>query len=332
MQRRTVLKLGSGFLAASALGRPAFAAGTKWDFADEYVASLMPGRAANFFISRVNERFGDQLEVVYQGGGALGYKSADHFDAVETGAVQAATTLVTQLNGINPLFNVSNLPFLVKSIEESRLLWDTASPYYGDIFEEYGQVLLFGSPSPPAGIHSKNPIDSVEALRGLRIRTFDSISTRTMANAGCAPLQIAWTDVVPQLSTGALDAMLTSADGGASISCWDYLSNFTLFFYSLASYCAHVNRDAFEALPPEVQEGLREIGQETVDFAWTEVIEVLNAGLATLEEHGMNVQREPNPAAFAQLQSAGNDARTEWLSTTGDAGAALLADFEAKVG
>ena len=116
MKRRTVLQLGTGFIGATALPRMAWAQSTAWDLADEYVATLMPGRAANFFISRVHERLGDQLQITYQGGGALGYRSADHFDAVESGSVQAATTLVTQLNGIDPLFNVSNLPFLVKSI------------------------------------------------------------------------------------------------------------------------------------------------------------------------------------------------------------------------
>lgn len=332
MKRRTLLQLGTGVIAAGALGRPAFASATKWDFADEYIASLMPGRVANFFIERVNERLGDVLEIVYQGGGALGYRSADHFDAVETGAVQAATTLVTQLNGIDPLFNVSNLPFLVRSIEESRLLWDTAEPYYARIFREYDQVLLFGNPSPPAGIHSKMPLDTVESLRGLRIRTFDSISTQTMANAGCSPLQIAWTDVVPQLSTGALDAMLTSADGGASISGWDYLSHFTLFSYSLAHYCAHVNAEAFNSLPEEVQAELIAIGQEATDFAWTEVVNLLNAGLEALETNGMTVTREPDPEVFAVLQGAAGSARTQWLEATGADGAALLAEFESRIG
>ncbi len=332
MKRRTVLQLGTGFIGATALPRMAWAQSTAWDLADEYIATLMPGRAANFFISRVHERLGDQLQITYQGGGALGYRSADHFDAVESGSVQAATTLVTQLNGIDPLFNVSNLPFLVKSIEESRTLWDVASPYYANIFEEYGQVLLFDSPSPPAGIHSKGALDTVASLSGLRIRTFDSVSTRTLANAGCAPLQVAWTDVVPQLSTGALDAVLTSADGGASISCWDYLDHFTLFFYSLASYCAHVNKDAFDALSPEVQDELRAIGQETVEFAWEEVKVVLAAGMATLEENGMTVIQEPPAEVFAVLQNAAIEAREEWLGTTGERGAELLGTFETEIG
>ena len=45
---------------------------------------------------------GGSVEVVVHYGGALGYKSADHFDAVGEGALEIADTYGGALGGIDP--------------------------------------------------------------------------------------------------------------------------------------------------------------------------------------------------------------------------------------
>lgn len=331
INRRNLLQLSTGALAVTAFGAfPAFGQSAKrWDFADEYVASLSPGRAANYFIDELNKLVGDELTVTYQGGGALGFKSAEHFNAVETGAVPMAITLVTQLNGIDPLLDLTNLPFLVRNAKESQGLWDIAREEYSKIFEENDQIALFAAPSPPSGIHSRMALDNVDVFKGLRIRTFDRISTTTLANATSSPLQIAWADVVPLLSTGALDAMLTSADGGASISVWDFLGHFTELNYSSALYIAHVNRSEFESLSPRVQDAIMSLCRPTDDYAWKTMGELVEAGYAKLREHGTEVNTNPPKEVFDLLASAGEAAKTEWLARVGDRGAKILEAFEA---
>ena len=331
INRRNLLQVGAAALGGTALGTfPSFGQSAKrWDFADEYVATLSPGRASNFFIDELNKLVGDELTVTYQGGGALGFKSAEHFNAVETGAVPMAITLVTQLNGIDPLLDLTNLPFLVRNADESQRLWNIARDEYSKIFEQNDQIALFAAPSPPSGIHSRMVLDNVEAFKGLRIRTFDRISTTTMANAGCSPLQVAWADVVPLLSTGALDAMLTSADGGASISVWDFLGHFTELNYSSALYIAHVNRFEFEALSPRVQDAIMSLCRATDDYAWKTMGELVEAGYAKLRENGTQVNTNPPKAVFDLLATAGDTAKTEWLARVGDRGAAILEAFEA---
>ncbi|MCR6671354.1 TRAP transporter substrate-binding protein [Devosia ginsengisoli] len=331
INRRNLLQLSAGALAGSAFGAfPAFGQSAKnWDFADEYVASLSPGRAANYFIEELNKQVGDELTITYQGGGALGYKSAEHFNAVETGAVPMAITLVTQLNGVDPLLDLTNLPFLVRNAKESQDLWNIARDEYAKIFEENDQIALFAAPSPPSGIHSRVALDNPDVFKGLRIRTFDRISTTTLANAGASPLQVAWADVVPLLSTGALDAMLTSADGGVSISVWDFLGHFTELNYSSALYIAHVNRYEFEALSPRVQDAIMALCRPTDDYAWKTMGELVETGYGKLREHGTQVNTNPPAAVFDLLAQAGEAAKAEWLERVGDRGAAIMEAFEA---
>ena len=48
---------------------------------------------------------------------ALGYKSKDQFDAVTDGAVPLADTYMGPLRGVHPIFLLSSLPFLAKTID-----------------------------------------------------------------------------------------------------------------------------------------------------------------------------------------------------------------------
>jgi TRAP-type C4-dicarboxylate transport system substrate-binding protein len=329
VSRRSFLQLSTAAAALSAVGVPAFAA-IKWDMADEYGAQALSGKAANFFVTELEKKVGDALTITYQGGGALGYKSVDHFDAVQDGAVQAAVTLATQLGGIDPLFNLSSLPFIASTPEEAYMLWQAAREEYAKIFEDNGMVLLWAMPNPPSGVNAPQPITSTEALDGLRIRTYDVNGTQTMMNAGAAPLQVAWSDLIPQLSTGGIDAVLTSADGAMQLSIWDYVSDFTELNYAMGLFMCHVNKDEFDALPEEVQTAMLEVVDACDAYNWSIMKESIDAAYAVMEENGMTITRDADVPAevFAFLQEAGAKVKEGWLAETGERGAAVLAKFE----
>lgn len=329
VSRRSFLRLSTATAALTALGLPAFAA-TKWDMADEYGAQALSGKASAFFLAELEKKVGDALTITYQGGGALGYKSADHFDAVADGAVQAAVTLATQLGGIDPMFNLSSLPFIASTPEEAYLLWQAAREDYAKIFEENGMVLLWAMPNPPSGVNAPRPITSVDALKGLRIRTYDVNGTQTMMNAGAAPLQVAWSDLIPQLSTGGIDAVLTSADGAMQLSLWDYVSDFTELNYAMGLFMCHVNKDAFDALPAEVQTAMMEVVDACDTYNWQIMKESIDAAYAVMTENGMKITRDADVPAevFTFLQEAGAKVKEGWLAETGERGAAVMARFE----
>lgn len=330
--RRRVLKITAGIAAGSAFASlPGVAqAATNWDFADEYGENGLTGKTALYFIKEVEKRVGDELKITYQGGGALGYKSVDQFDAVGDGAVPMAITLVTQLGGIDPLFDLTSLPFLVQTPDDARTLWDISRPEYSKIFEANGQNLLFAVPNPPSGIHSAKPIKTPADLDGLRIRTYDVNGTKTLAAAGAAPLQIAWADLVPQLSTGAISAVLTSADGGVQLSIWDYLKDFSALNYAMGLFMAHVNKDAYEGLSDKARAAIEEVVPMTNDFAWQAMKDSIGSSYKIMRDHGMTVDTNPPDAVFERLKNAGSSVRDAWVSKVGDRGQAILDAFEKK--
>ena len=111
------------------------------------------------------------------------------------------------------MFLISSLPFLVTTVEEAELLYKVwPSPSSRRVFEENDQVLLYASPWPPSGIWAQDAMDSTAALAGLTIRTYDKNGTTALNELGAAAIRLSWADVVPSISTGAIDAVLTSAE------------------------------------------------------------------------------------------------------------------------
>lgn len=335
LDRRQLLTYGAALAGASSLAglpRHVLAAPQYWDMADEYGEAALTGKASKYFVQLVNERIGDELSITYHGGGALGLKSVDHFDAVEDGAVPIAVTLATQLGGIDPLFDMTSLPFLVQTPQEAYQLWRAAKAEYARIFDDHGMVLLWAMPNPPSGIHARRPIDQPSALDGLRIRTYDANGTRTLAAAGASPLQISWSDLIPQLSTGGIDAVLTSADGGVQLSIWDYLSDFTELNYAMALFVTHVNKDSFMALSEEAQQALHAISDEVDAYNWEIMQATVEESYRIMGENGMTITRNPPQAVFDRLQDAAAEVRSAWLDKVGERGEKILAEFESRKG
>src|SRR5690606_802558 len=137
--REQMLRIGLGTLFALTVATRAFAADITWDLSTEYNQQHFLAGGYKAFAETLKEESGGTLDVFVQWGGALGYKSSDHFSAVSGGAVPLADTTASALTGINALFGLSSAPFTVADIEEARAMFDIARPYYEKIFDEHEQ-------------------------------------------------------------------------------------------------------------------------------------------------------------------------------------------------
>lgn len=318
----------SGFGLAVCLGIsvPTQAA-TRLDFSNEYNANSIHAQGDAYFIEQVRELTDGEVDITLHTGGALGFKSGDHFYAVADNAVQIADTLSGTMSGIDPIFLLSSLPFLVNGVDEARQLYEIARPHYDEVFEDNDQILLYASPWPASGIWSREAITSSENLQNLKIRTFDRNGTETLRNAGAAPVSLSWADVVPQLATGGIDAVLTSAEAGANASFWEHQQHFSGIQYAIPLNMVHMNRDAFESLSAEQQEAFREAARRTDEHNWQAVRERTQSNYATLDEHDVTIH-DPISSDFQQaLADAASPVVSGWQDTMGERGQAILDTF-----
>ncbi len=301
------------------------------DMTNEYEPSSIHGQGDQFFAEQVNSS-GADVEITLHLGGALGFRSADNLDAVGDGVVPIADTLGGVLAGSDPIFLVSSLPFIAANPEEARALFEAARPAYEAFFEENGQMLLYASPWPASGLWANEPVDTVEALTGLTMRTYDANGTRTLIAAGASPIQLSWADVVPQLATGGIEGVLTSAEGGVNANFHEHLSHFTEINYAMPLNFVHMNRDAFETLSPEGQQAILDAAAATDTRNWEALADQVARNYETLRGQGVTIVEEITPELRAHLSDAASTVLADWLEQTGDEGAAVLAAYGEAVG
>ncbi|NHI01656.1 TRAP transporter substrate-binding protein [Oceanimonas sp. MB9] len=302
-------------------------AATRMDFSNEYNHSSIHAEGDGYFIDKVKELTSNEVTIALHTGGALGYKSADHFYAVADNAIQLADTLAGTLAGVDPIFALSSLPFLVRNEDDAERLYRLARPHYDKVFADNDQILLYASPWPASGIWAKQEVASTAGLNNLKIRTYDKNGTLTLKNAGASPVNLSWADVVPQLSTGGISAVLTSAEAGANASFWEHLEHYSAIQYAIPLNMVHMNRSEFERLSPEQQTAVLEAARQTDERNWQQVRARVAENYRTLQQHGVAI-KEQLPTEFMQeLQAAAHTTTERWLEETGERGRQILEQF-----
>jgi TRAP-type C4-dicarboxylate transport system substrate-binding protein len=285
-----------------------------WDLANEYPPNSVHAQTADIFIEALERLSDGNIDVTAHHGAALGYKSVDQFDAVGDGAIQIASSFVGGWSGIDPVFLVSSLPFLAPSVEDTRALYEATKPYYNEVLDGANQVFLLATPWPPSGLWGNKPLDSIEAIAGERIRTYDANGTVTLREAGASPIQLSWADTVPQLSTNGIDGVLTSADGGSAAQLWEHQSHFTEVNYASPLQIIHLNRDVFENLSAEDQQAVRDAAAEAEEFGWGLLENRVQENYAQMQENGMTIVTDVSEDYLTSLEKAAQPSIESWKS------------------
>jgi len=322
-----MIKLATAVVTATALTISFAHAETRMDFSNEYPPSSIHAEGDSFFINQVNSLTDGEVDITLHTSGGLGFKSADHFYAVADNAVQIADTLAGTLGGVNSIFLLSSLPFVADNVDQAEALYTIARPYYEEVFEDNNQILLYASPWPASGIWSKDEVTTVDALSDLKMRTYDKNGTITFKAAGAAPVNLSWADVVPQLSTGAIDGVLTSAESGVNGSFWEHLGHFSAIQYAIPLNMVHMNKEVFNNLDESMQAKILEAAKLTDAHNWEEVRTRVKKNYIALAEHGIKTHTQMSPELSALLKKSATPAFDDWLANTGDAGKEIMKQF-----
>jgi TRAP-type C4-dicarboxylate transport system substrate-binding protein len=207
-----------------------------------------------------------------------------------------------------------------------------AKPYYEEVFAKNNQKLLYASAWPPSGMWGKKPLDSLDAIKNLRIRSYDPNGTKTLKAAGAAPIQLSWADVVPQLSTGGIDAVLTSAEGGVNAKFWEHLSHFTEINYALPLSMVHMNKDTYDGLSADMKKAVDEAAAATEKNNWDGLANRRSNNYKTMRSNGMTVVTGVSSDYLAALGKAGEGALSDWLEKMGDRGKKIMAEYNKAIG
>ena len=329
MTRRRLLLACVALLLAPSI---ASAQAARLTLANEYPATSIQGEADARFARAVAERSAKRIQIVHAYDGASGFRSKDMVDAVAKATVPIANAYMGALGAVDPVFLLPSLPFLATSPEQGKALADIARSAYERVLARHNQRLLFLSPWPAAGLWANKPIDSAEALKGLRLRTADSSGVLAFKAAGAVPVQVSFADAIPQLKAGKLDAVLSSGDGGAGDRLMEVLRHFTAIEYAVTLSMVTINKDAWDALEPALQQSLLTAAADTEAHQWEVLKTRVAANYARMRAAGVSIITELSPQFRQALRAAGQVAVDDWVQRMGPAAAPILDAYRQRVG
>ncbi len=301
-----------------ALGVPAQAQEVAWDMPNEYGESSISGEADKIFAARLSKNSDGRIQITNHFGGSLGYKSKDHWAAVEDQAVQIASTYTGVFTGFDPVFLMNNLPFMATNPQQSKALIDAARPYYAEAFAKGNQILLLAEPWTPVGLWTKRPVASAADMKGMKVRTYDKNGTVTLKELGAAAIQMSWADVVPALSTNAIEAVLTSEEGGLSAKFEEYLDHYHYLNFTMGSNMVHMNKDVFDGLPGDLQQIVLDTAKEVEDELWAASQARIDLNVQRLKDANVKAIRDVPESFVDELKTAAQVAIDEWRAQIGE--------------
>ena len=296
---------------------------TVWRGATEYPATAMPGEGLTIFARELAVRSGGALRLEPRFDAPDGLRSADIPGAVQSGQIEVGDAFAGALAGVDPIFQLSSLPFLATRIEDAWRLYQAAKPAYAAAFASRGQHLAYATPWPATGIWSRGPVTDVPALQGLAVRTYDATSTRVLRDAGAAPVQLSFADALPRLQDGSIVAVLSSGDGGAGRNLWDYTRHFCAIGYAVPLSLTTISAAAYDALTPERRQAVDDAAAATELAQWRALLARTGANYDAMRLNGVAIE-QPEASLVAVLAQAGAAVTIEWAGTAGPQAAAAL--------
>ena len=309
----------------------ATAQAVRLSMANEYPATSIQGEADAGFARAVTERSARRIEIVHQYDASSGFRSKDMVEAIGSGKVPLGNTYMGALGAVDPVFLLPSLPFVATTAEQAKTLADVARPAYEQVLAKHNQKLLFLSPWPAAGLWANKPIDSVAALRGLRLRTADANGVLAFKAAGAVPVQVSFADALPQLKAGQLDAVLSSGDGGAGARLMETLRHFTAIDYAVTMSMVTVNADAWSAMEPAFQTAMLAAAADTEARQWEVMKTRVAANYAQMRASGVTITTELSPEYRQALRAAGQVAVDDWVQKMGPAAAPILDAYRQRI-
>lgn len=308
--------------AAGLLATVPASAQTKWNLPAAYAPDNFHSENLAAFVKDVNDATGGKLQITLHAGASL-FKAPEIKRAVQTGQAQIGEVLISLHENEDPVFGIDVVPFLATSFAESKKLWAASKPAIEKKLASQGLMVLFAVAWPPQGIFSKNPINSVADMKGLKWRAYNAGTSRIAELVGAQAVTVQAAELAQALATGTVNAFMTSSATGYDSKVWETVSYYYDTQAWLPKNITFVNKAAFDALDKPTQDAVLKAAAaaETRGFKMSE--EKTAWYMGQLKTNKMTVG-PPSDTLKGGLQKVGEQLTADWLKRAGADGQAVI--------
>jgi TRAP-type C4-dicarboxylate transport system substrate-binding protein len=311
-------------LAAATMATMSFGAlaQTTWNMATPYPEAEFHTRNIQQFVADVEKLSGGELKITVHSAQSL-FKHPEIPRAVRSGQVEIGETLMANLSNQNPIFQVDAIPFLVTGYDSAKKLWQGQRPFVETYLKDQGMRLVYTVPWPGQGFYTRNEINSIADMEGIKFRTYNSTTEKMVSLMKGVPTTVEAVEIPQAFSAGIVDAMVTSAATGARTEAW----TFSNYYYDTQAWMPknmiYVNEAAYKRLSPKAQQAIVDAGKAAETRGWKMSEEVFTETTNILKDKMK--YRAPNEQLTKALAQIGDVMSVTWAEAVGPNSEKILA-------
>ncbi|MFP3554116.1 TRAP transporter substrate-binding protein DctP [Paraburkholderia sp. SIMBA_049] len=295
-----------------------------WDIATPYPRDTVSGCGIERFAQLIGrlDSGRTQMRVEFLAG-----RPSDVVHAIQSGRLAMGDTLASSLVALDPVFELSMLPFEVRSLDEAKRLALLARPAYQRALVHHGLHLLYVSPWPPSGLWSRGPVNTLGDLTGLRIRTYDDASAAFLSSIGSQGVSLPVSEIIPRIQTGSLDGVLSSGDGEVGRLLRRTLPHFAPIDYAFPLSFALMSEARYNALPRSVRESIDAAAAATEQQQWRSMPARIARNRDDMQRSGVTVAISRAGELSEELRTRGEAWVTAWQARVSPEYASIVRQF-----
>ncbi|CDQ21236.1 tripartite ATP-independent transporter solute receptor, DctP family [Halobacillus karajensis] len=221
--------------------------------------------AAESFKEKVEEESDGQITVEIHPNGELYPSDREAIEAVQQGNVEMTIPAVASISSFNKDFMVFDLPFLFEDYEQAYQVLDgeIGQGLLDDLTEQNIKGLVFAENGFRHLSNNEGPVESLEDIQGLKMRTLESpVHTATFNALGMNASPFAFGELYTALQQGTYDAMEAPVSLFYTNKFYEVQDYLTLTGHVYAPTALLMNNEFYESLSPDLQELVVEASEE----------------------------------------------------------------------
>lgn len=248
----------------------------------DYPQTILMGE----WCKELSEKTNGKVKVNYYPAGTL-VPAVQQYEAVTKGICDVGHHVPGYTPGRFPLSEVLELPQVSEGRKpRSKMINEFYRKFKPKEFDDV-KVLWFYGQMPGIIATKSKPVEKLEDLKGLKMRTYGA-NARIMQLLGGTPVAMPFTDVYDALSRGVLDGLMGDYPGLETFKLGELLKYCTenhAAAYS-AAFVVIMNKDSFNSLPPDAQKVLDQMSLEYEAKHAAMTVEVDRAGKEYMVKKG----------------------------------------------
>ena len=238
----------------------------------------------------VEEASNGEIDVVILSGGTMG-SVQDTFEQCRRGDIEISGSTTSNFATAIPEFAVwESFGLFDDEAHAKRVLESDAGKQLMEPLERHN---LVGMDYMELGFrnfsNSKRPIETLDDLKGLKIRGYNSIQIKAWEALGLNTTSVSWGELFTSLQQKMIDGQECAMTSFYTEKFYEAQDYWSLTRHVFTNYLWYANKDFMDSLSEEHRQILMDCAQEAIDYNWELNIETEQSTLDQLRAEGFDV-------------------------------------------